>query len=390
MKKKIFTLLALLASVLGVSAANEVTVSEALIPAGKSGSFSVELSNPGDAFMAYQMKIKLPDGITFKKIEANSSRYTDHSIGSAVSGNIVTITCIDVTGDFGELILGESGSLFTISVEDASGKAAGTKLSAQILDEGTEFTRKDESSYKPGAVDFDIEITDKVILDENSTALPATQAGVDVLVKRTIKKDVWNTICLPFGMEASQVKQAFGDDVKIGKIGGFTKKSATEFTINFTEYDYVGEDWFDANVPYIVKTTKDITSFEVTGVVVEPNVASAKTEVKSKGKSTIYYGTLFAGNIVPKDNFFLSGNKFYYSTGATSIKGFRGYFYIQEFDSSAGAPEIVFEVGGETTKIDGLNVIFDDGQYYNLKGQKVDNPTEKGVYIKNGKKVVIK
>ena len=86
----------------------------------------------------------------------------------------------------------------------------------------------------------------------------------------------------------------------------------------------------------------------------------------------------------------MSGNKFYYSTGATSIKGFRGYFYIQEFDSSAGAPEIVFEVGGETTKIDGLNVIFDDGQYYNLKGQKVDNPTEKGVYIKNGKKVVIK
>ena len=59
-------------------------------------------------------------------------------------------------------------------------------------------------------------------------------------------------------------------------------------------------------------------------------------------------------------------------------------------NKSASAPAIEIEIDGQTTKIANLKAIFDDGQYYNLKGQKVDNPTEKGVYIKNGKKVVIK
>ena len=44
---------------------------------------------------------------------------------------------------------------------------------------------------------------------------------------------------------------------------------------------------------------------------------------------------------------------------------------------------------GGGTKVEGITVTSDDGQYYNLKGQKVATPTEKGVYIKNGKKVVM-
>ena len=70
------------------------------------------------------------------------------------------------------------------------------------------------------------------------------------------------------------------------------------------------------------------------------------------------------------------------------IKAFRGYFYFKDFDSSAAAPEFV--VNGNPTKIEGIQIITDDGQLYNLKGQKIDNPTQKGVYIQNGKKVVVK
>ena len=65
-------------------------------------------------------------------------------------------------------------------------------------------------------------------------------------------------------------------------------------------------------------------------------------------------------------------------------------------------PEEVFDRGAsvvsklvtvdkqKVTKVDGIQVVTDDGTYYNLNGMKTDRPTKKGVYIRDGKKVVIK
>ena len=68
MKKKIFTLLALFACVLSASAQNSLTVGEALITKGGTGSFDVVLTNPGDAFCAFQMDLTLPDGFTLESL----------------------------------------------------------------------------------------------------------------------------------------------------------------------------------------------------------------------------------------------------------------------------------------------------------------------------------
>ncbi len=46
--------------------------------------------------------------------------------------------------------------------------------------------------------------------------------------------------------------------------------------------------------------------------------------------------------------------------------------------------------GGEATGIDKFASEIDNAVWYNLKGQRIDTPTRKGLYIKNGKKVVIK
>ena len=55
------------------------------------------------------------------------------------------------------------------------------------------------------------------------------------------------------------------------------------------------------------------------------------------------------------------------------LKGNDGFFYIDETDGIA----------------DMTRKPVDDGVYYNLNGVRVDNPT-KGVYVVNGKKVVVK
>lgn len=390
MKKKIFTLLALFAGVLSASAQNSVVVKDASIAAGKKGSISVELNNPGDVFVAYQLSVKLPAGITYEDVVAESSRYTDHGVlGTFDAGtNVVTIACIDVSGTPGEAILGESGPLFSLIVSADNSLAPGTTLPAQVLN--MEFARTDESSFKPAAVDFNIEITDKVILDEESTALPADQEDVNVLVKRTIKKDVWNTICLPMVVTKTEAQNIFGTDVQVAQLSAIAQEGSN-VTISFTAR--TATNILLANKPYLIKTSKDVNEFTLESKTIVKN-ASPQTVLEDPDEGITlgtFYGTVVSGTVIPKDDFFLSGNKFYYSTGATTIKGFRGYFNVVGFDSSAGAPEIDFVIDGEkTTNIEGIQILTDDGQYYNLKGQKVDNPTEKGVYIKNGKKVVIK
>ena len=59
---------------------------------------------------------------------------------------------------------------------------------------------------------------------------------------------------------------------------------------------------------------------------------------------------------------------------------------------SAGAPDYLgFNFGDDTTGIDAVNgsELKVNGEFYNLSGQRVAQPT-KGLYIVNGKKVIVK
>lgn len=79
-------------------------------------------------------------------------------------------------------------------------------------------------------------------------------------------------------------------------------------------------------------------------------------------------------------------------TTGTTIPYFKAYIKLPATASQAKSVVFMFddEVDGTTTGIEGIET--QDGEenvYYNLNGMRVDNPT-KGVYIKNGKKVVVK
>lgn len=90
------------------------------------------------------------------------------------------------------------------------------------------------------------------------------------------------------------------------------------------------------------------------------------------------------------DQWILSGNEIKKGTGA-KISPYRAYFTGVTLPA-LGKASAVF-VDGETTKIGSINangeISVEDGIIYNLAGQRVQNPT-KGIYIINGKKVVIK
>lgn len=67
-----------------------------------------------------------------------------------------------------------------------------------------------------------------------------------------------------------------------------------------------------------------------------------------------------------------------------------GKAYLQLHATTEAAKVQFFSLGGETTGIEAVETqAKEDGKYYNLMGVEVENP-QKGIYIKNGKKIVIK
>ena len=71
------------------------------------------------------------------------------------------------------------------------------------------------------------------------------------------------------------------------------------------------------------------------------------------------------------------------------MKGFRAYFVLT---GANAAREFVLDLGDETTGIADVRGQKEDarGDYYDLQGRRVNGAAQKGVYIVNGKKTVIK
>gem|GEM_PF-1384829 len=236
------------------------------------------------------------------------------------------------------------------------------------------------------------QITEAVVLEETSTEEPMAINDVNVWMERTIKADEWSTICLPFAMTAEQVKATFGEDVELGDFAGYEITKDVNDQVVGLNVKFNDATAIQANHPYIIKVTNDMSDFLVEEVNVTPveNPVYAVVERTATQKSE-FVGTYVAETVVPSDALFLSGNKFWYSTGLTKMKAFRAYFDFYDIlpeVEGAGAP-VFISFGGETTRLDQLNIDGEDSNYYDLNGRVVKTP-QKGVYIRNGKKVIVK
>ncbi len=239
-------------------------------------------------------------------------------------------------------------------------------------------------------VTFKVNVVNFLVLDETSTVAPVAATGVNVKVKRTINANEWSTICLPFAMSEAQVKAAFGNDVELKNFSSWSSETNIDDEIVSINVGFTSVSAIEANHPYVIKVSTAISEFTVDGVDIDP--ADAEVVVgKGKTKGT-FYGNYVAGTEVPEENLFISGNKFHYSTGSTTIKAFRGYFELKDVLDSyydEAPSRVVFDFGDVTgiqkVSAQGQN----DGIYYDLSGRRVEKPS-KGVFIVNGKKVIIK
>lgn len=225
------------------------------------------------------------------------------------------------------------------------------------------------------------------MLDEASTEAPLAAAQANVTVNRPLTAGKWNTLCLPFAMSKSQMQTALGNDVEVAAFAGYKcEKNAdgqvTSITVNFNDVEEM-----EANHPYIVRTSSDVTEFTVENVEVVPaeNPATVIGDTDTEARGS-FIGTFVAETTVPDKCLFISDNKFWFSTGKTKIKAFRAYLDLQDVLPMSASSRIQMAVGGEATDVRELTLQHpENGKYYDLSGRQVAEDA-KGLYIVNGKK----
>ena len=385
MKKYLLTLLSFFTIQTIVFATNTVEVKPLSISKGGTAKLEIQLEN-SDEIKAFQFNLVLPDGITVTNVE-KSERLPDGIIldyNALSTPNTYRIIGYQIGNT---PFSGTSGCFVYVTLSASDALTVGSNLTGNISE--ISLTVIPTAEYEAKGSSFEITIVEPadpwVTLDENSTTLPEASDGeTEIKVKRTIKANQWNTICFPFAMTRVQKNEVFGEDVELATYGAY---EIAEDGINVIFDEVSSYRGIDANKPYIIKTSKDISEFMITSTIVPCNDAPFEGDEEIG----FFYGTLKAGGKVPANCLFLNGGKFWYSTGQSNIKAFRGYFefvdVLASLETASSKVKMVFR--DETTGIKDVIVETANDDMYDLQGRRIVNP-DKGVYIKNGKKVVVK
>ena len=213
-----------------------------------------------------------------------------------------------------------------------------------------------------------------------------------VTLYRTLVADTWNTICLPFAPTPTQANTIFGEGAKFAEF-----YNVSNGVMQFRSVDVGG---LVAGMPYLVLPTKSQTAsspIKLTDVTI-PTTALSAGEVPIDGYTFkgIYSPTRFT-----KDDqsirFVAAKNKLKYPNTENPLKALRAYFTVPVSggpgSQTQNAKDYTFAVDSFVpTSIANIQIEGDgDGAIYNIGGQRVEGKSlPKGIYIRDGKKFVVK
>jgi len=343
---------------------------------GKTGSLDIELSGSPRTYLVFQFAITLPVGLT----------YTGHSAGALLNGHTIQTSgsgTIRFTGYSTGTLTAANGTLLTISftVDGSATVGANTVTLANAV-----FSDDAAKHYTLAAGDNTVTVTGALTLSDDDTAAPTPAGGVNVTLSRSFDVNKWYTICLPFALTADKLKTAFGENVKVGDFSGYTV-SGSAIGVNFTTVTEMA-----ANHPYIIKVTDDNVenpTFNGVDIVAGTPVNNKGTDANDENIQAMI--GVYAETTLENNWLYIRGNKFKYSNGTSKVKPYRAYFRFRDFTDAMHSRSIIIVEDGATgiRLVDGAQA--DGGDWYDLSGRKLSGkPTSKGVYIQNGKKVVIK
>jgi hypothetical protein len=369
------------------------SVNPSTIPQGRTGEVEIVFESAAPIYNRFQLEVQMPEGITCVEVgdELACAKgplivSTNHTLTGAhiASKGLERFICVSMTN---RAIPEGKGVIMTVTYQADGSLPVGSTLKGYV--KNILWNDADNKEYRMDDIEFTVTIGDnRTVLNENSTVVPETASGVDVTVKRTIDAGLWNTICLPFAMSEAQCKAAFGNDVELADFSSWSSEEDDDGNIVSLEIDFTDVTEMEANHPYIIKVSTDMTEFSVDGVAIDAEEEPPVQVGKKKAEKGYFIGTYTTNTVVPEDNLFLNGNKFWYSSGTTQMKGFRGYFELADVltDVEKSDTRIAMTIDGSPVSVKTIKGNTpSDGVYYDLSGRRTEKPG-KGIYIVNGKK----
>ncbi len=210
--------------------------------------------------------------------------------------------------------------------------------------------------------------TTKNISEEATAVASENQTYYETAsLTRTLSASYWNTFSVPFDAAIPD-----GWDVK-------EYDSADGNVISFKNAES-----FVAGKPYLVKPTTDAENPVFNNVIVKSAEGSTDGEGDYKFAAQIYNKSLATDGTIA----YLATDGKIKKLTSGGLKGLRAYFIIP---ASGATPARINFIDDETTGISRIenSELRIENSVYNLQGQRV-NKAQKGIYIKNGKKVIVK
>ena len=227
--------------------------------------------------------------------------------------------------------------------------------------------------------------------DNSSVVIDGYQC--DFTLTRTFRAGGYNTFAVPFAVSIEELQSVLGE--------GTTVKELTASSLNNNRLLMTFEDAtsIEAGKPYFVNVPADVVNPTFKDVIVR-NVSTPITTdyvnvVPAIGK-TLVKGVDGSEDNIQSVLFLTAGNMFKHPTVINQpdnedsyLKGFRAYFQLHDVPAIANISSNL--TGHLTGIIDTRSQMKEErNDIYDLQGRKVQNTTKKGIYIINGKKVVIK
>lgn len=250
-------------------------------------------------------------------------------------------------------------------------------------------------------------------------------------------KDKWNSLIMPVSLTKAQFTQAFGETAQLAQAYKVYEANNGNLVIGFRLVEETdAHPYLVANKPYIIKVAREfikkhiikennplqtIDAGPLTGQVytVDNSLAAGGIsytydDATGDGPVSIDFppvdktitnkwgmnGLTFKGSYdnhqnLGEDNYIWNNGKLYHLTKTNHwMKGYRCWL-VPSWVNSTDAKLLTFGFGDDETT--GIDVPFADistnnTKVYNLNGQRVDNMlgVQPGIYIVNGKKVVVK
>lgn len=346
------------------------------------------------------IKITAPDNITKMDLKISSASNSSGGIDDiskhtafddAETVGLVTEDCSFTTSskNIGS-ILGSKivNNLVTIETTSAS-KVVYLKVSkgARIWGITTYFSDLTYSNYAT-TVPLSFSFSDT---EDLATSLPTSPLADQTVILNRYVYSGWNTFCVPFALTQEQLEEAYGNGAVAKYLSDVTIDGAAA-TLHFTPEEGGG---IEANKAYLLYLTADVTEAKTfSGVTLQP-AGKCTTTVNTKDGDYTFQGIL-APTALKTDNtqYFLNSAGTYFVLpldNTSQLKATRAYIIVPKAAGSAQGRQYSFDFNGTTTAIDNVTISgMEDGAWYTISGIRVNRPAAKGVYIHNGRKVIVK